>query len=191
MVLLFTPQSGYYSEPESLALRDRNAFQNAVVALPLSGRDRPSFWVCYPGATSLRAASSLDGCLHEFGREERERDRHIDLSNAHLPRQRWLDEMIAGTVTSVEQPRAIAATSVARVSARIGRRSWGREAGTKNIASPPHRRLEKPPYLQSWIVPFGSLSPKTLKNALKFERAGTNRDEQKGSLVGLMLCRKG
>jgi hypothetical protein len=44
----------------------------------------------------------------------------------------------------------------------------GREAGTKNIASPPHRRLEKPPYLQSWIVPFGSLSSKTLKNALKF-----------------------
>jgi hypothetical protein len=26
--------------------------------------------------------SSLDGCLHEFGREERERDRQIDLSNA-------------------------------------------------------------------------------------------------------------
>ena len=26
--------------------------------------------------------SSFDGCLHEFGREERERDRHIDLSNA-------------------------------------------------------------------------------------------------------------
>jgi hypothetical protein len=151
--------------------------------LPLSGRDRPSFWVCYPGATSLRAArqSSLDGCLHEFGREERERDRHIDLSNAaFIPRRRWLDEMIAGTVTSVEQPRAIAATSVARVSARIGRRSCGgREAGTKNIASPPHRRLEKPPYLQSWIVPFGSLSSKTLKNALKFERAGINRDEQK------------
>jgi hypothetical protein len=140
--------------------------------LPLSGRDRPSFW----GATSLRAArqSSLDGCLHEFGREERERDRHIDLSNAaFIPRRRWLDEMIAGTVTSVEQPRAIAATSVARVSARIGRRSCGgREAGTKNIASPPHRRL-------SWIVPFGSLSSKTLKNALKFERAGINRDEQK------------
>jgi hypothetical protein len=129
---------------------------NAVVVLLLSGRDRPSFWVCYPGATSLRAArqSSLDGCLHEFGREERERDRHIDLSNAaFIPRRRWLDEMIAGTVTSVEQPRAIAATSVARVSARIGRRSCGgREAGTKNIASPPHRRLEKPPYLQSWIV---------------------------------------
>ena len=26
--------------------------------------------------------SSFDGSVHEFGREERERDRHIDLSNA-------------------------------------------------------------------------------------------------------------
>jgi hypothetical protein len=128
--------------------------------------DKPS--IAQPSDADAARQSSLDGCLTR--REERERDRHIDLSNAaFIPRRRWLDEMIAGTVTSVEQPRAIAATSVARVSARIGRRSCGgREAGTKNIASPPHRRLEKPPYLQSWIVPFGSLSSKTLKNALKF-----------------------
>jgi hypothetical protein len=32
---------GYYSEPESLALRDRNAFQT------------PSLCFCYPGATGL------------------------------------------------------------------------------------------------------------------------------------------
>src|SRR5215471_147658 len=35
---------------------------------------------------------SLDGCLHEFGRQERKRDRHIDLSNAaFVPRSDLLD----------------------------------------------------------------------------------------------------
>jgi hypothetical protein len=36
--------------------------------------------------------SSFDGCLHEFGREECERYRHIDLSDAaFVPRRNLLD----------------------------------------------------------------------------------------------------
>jgi hypothetical protein len=38
---------GYYSEPESLALRDRNAFQT------------PSLCFCYPGATGLRFGCAI------------------------------------------------------------------------------------------------------------------------------------
>jgi hypothetical protein len=84
---------GYYSEPESLALRDRNAFQtqslaSAIRARPafvlgvLSGRDQPS----------CREAVVPRWLPHEFGREERERDRHIDLSNAaFIPRSDLLD----------------------------------------------------------------------------------------------------
>ena len=120
--------------------------------LLLSGRDRPLFWVCYPGATSLRAArqSSLDGCLHEFGREERERDRHIDLSNAaFIPRRRWLDEMIAGTVTSVEQIAARDKCSIRQVNMTISlaqsRSAVHHEGGAGQAAMPgPKRRLVAP-----------------------------------------------
>jgi hypothetical protein len=157
---------------------------NAVVGFRYPGATGLRFWVCYPGATSLRAArqSSLDGCLHEFGREERERDRHIDLSNAaFIPRRRWLDEMIAGTVTSVEQPRAIAATSVARVSARIGRRSCGGQGSR-------HEKYRVAASSTTWKTALSSVVDRSIriielqdieKRIEVLERAGINRDEQK------------
>jgi hypothetical protein len=72
--------------------------------------------------------SPFDGSLHQFGREERERDRHIDLSNAaFFTRCNLLDTVVVPATSSASQrrPRAIDATSVARVSARIGRWSCG------------------------------------------------------------------
>jgi hypothetical protein len=48
--------------------------------------------IAQPSDGDAARQSSLDGCLHEFGREERERDRHIDLSNAaFIPRSDLLD----------------------------------------------------------------------------------------------------
>ena len=57
----------------------------------MSDDDKPSiaYWRDHSAGAIAQASDadtarqpSFDGCLHEFGREERERDRHIDLSNA-------------------------------------------------------------------------------------------------------------
>jgi hypothetical protein len=60
--------------------------------LLLSGRDQPSFWVV-SGRDQPSCREVVPRWLpHEFGREERERDRHIDLSNAaFIPRSDLLD----------------------------------------------------------------------------------------------------
>ena len=72
------------------------------------------------GNAHAMGKSTVNRRFDEIGREERERDRHIDLSNA------------PATISASQcRPRAIAAMSVARVSARIGRRSCAdKEAGT-------------------------------------------------------------
>ena len=67
---------------------------------------------------------SLDGSLHEVGREEGERDRHVDLATLHCSRFAMLSAVaVASAMSSSSQrrPRAIDATRVARVSDRIGR----------------------------------------------------------------------
>jgi hypothetical protein len=78
--------------------------------------------------------SSLNGSLHEFRREERERDRHIDLRMLHLSRAAICSTLVTVPATissSQRRPRAMDETSVTRVSARIGRGSCpDSEAGT-------------------------------------------------------------
>src|SRR5262249_46016296 len=50
--------------------------EHSILARPL-GRS-----IAQASDADAARQSSLDGCPHEFGREERERDRHVDLSNA-------------------------------------------------------------------------------------------------------------
>src|SRR5436309_1529997 len=71
--------------------------------------------------------SPFDGSLHEVRREERERDGHIDLSNAAFVAGGNLLDTGHGASNNLIKPTSAARdrceTSVARVSARIGRRS--------------------------------------------------------------------
>jgi hypothetical protein len=57
-------------------LKLRKQTQHRVLAGPLGGR------IAEAGNTDASRQSTLDRCLHEIRREERERDRHIDLPDA-------------------------------------------------------------------------------------------------------------
>ena len=78
--------------------------------------------------------TTFDGGSDQIGCEKGERDRHIDLADAaFFARSDLLDigDVAAAISSSQRRPRAIDAISLARVSARIGRRSCGvLEAGT-------------------------------------------------------------
>jgi hypothetical protein len=70
--------------------------------------------------TTGAQAEPNQGSLHEVGREERERDRHIDLSNAPFVAGSNLLDTGQGASNNLIKPDA---TSLARVSTRMGRES--------------------------------------------------------------------
>src|SRR5262249_20644167 len=86
--------------------------------------------------------SSFDGSLHEFGREERERDRHIDLSNAAFVARSKLLDTGDGAGNDLSKPTLAARHRCDERSAGLGAyRStvmWSRGTRHDNIASPFH-----------------------------------------------------
>jgi hypothetical protein len=83
----------------------------------------------FASAVVVRLRPYQRGNRSPMKREERERDRHIDLSNAAFSRAAICSTLVTVPATissSQHRPRAIDATSVARVSARTGV-SWSPE----------------------------------------------------------------
>src|SRR6202795_4080060 len=89
--------------------------------------------------------SSLDGSLHEFRREERERDRHIDLSNAAFFACRDLLDAGDSANNDIFKPATTAGDGCdkwgAGLSANRPTVVWRYGSWHDNIASPLHRRL--------------------------------------------------
>ena len=88
---------------------------------------RPSDWrVTQAGDADTTREATFNSGAHECRRQERERDDHVDLPRVHCSRSAICSTDGAEPVTislSHRRPCAIAATSLARVSARIGRLS--------------------------------------------------------------------
>src|SRR5260370_5581203 len=89
--------------------------------------------------------SSFDGSLHELGREERERDRHIDLSNAAFVACSNLRDTGHGAGNNLIKPTAAARDRCDECGAGLGANGSTvvrRHASRRNdIASPFHWRL--------------------------------------------------
>jgi len=89
--------------------------------------------------------SSFDGCLDEFGREERERDRHIDLSDAaFVPRSDLLDSG-DGAGNDLIKPTSATRDRCDERGASLGANGskivWRRRYRHDDLAPSLHRRL--------------------------------------------------
>ena len=127
------------------SLGSANPFLATVgAAVPGSNRQAKHRILAGPlGAASRRRVtprqSSFDGSLHQPGCKESQRYRHVDLANAAmLARSNLLDS--GGTGSNLINPTTatcdLDATSVARVSARMGRASWRCRLGYDDLTPP-------------------------------------------------------
>jgi hypothetical protein len=82
--------------------------------------------------------SAFDGSLHEFGREERERDRHIDLSNAaFVARGNLLDTGdSAGDDLIKPTPAARDRCDERRAGFATSRSNWANDSRTLSVRRP-------------------------------------------------------
>ena len=110
--------------PSPVAHEDRQdqigQAEHRVLARPLSRS------VAQTGDADAARQSSFDGSLHQFGREEGKRDRHVDLSNAAFVACSDLLDTGDGAGNDLIKPTPATrdgGNEVTRVSARIGRRS--------------------------------------------------------------------
>src|SRR5258706_4826206 len=96
--------------------------------------------------------SSFDGGLHEVGREERERDRHIDLSNAAFVTRSNLLDTGHGASNNLIKPPPAARDRCDEYGAGLGanRSTVVRRNGSRhdNIASPPISAKRRAPGIE-------------------------------------------